>query len=408
MIRRDLLRLGAASGLAGWLTQGRWARAETTRAPATACILLYMAGGPSHLDTFDPKPGRPSAGGGKAIATAVDGVQIAEHLPLLAARARQLAIIRSLTSKEGNHDRARHLMHTSYPPQGGVDHPAFGSVVSEVRAHGGLPGYVAIAGPGEDSGFIGAIHSPFPVKNPTKPVRYMSPAKGVDQQRFDRRLGLWRDLEAGFAGDRGGAYARSQRAVGEQAVELMRSPSSAAFDLESEPTRTREPYGPSEFGQGCLMARRLVEAGVPFVEVTLNGWDTHQDNFPRVKELGAVLDRGMSALLDDLAARGRLSSTLVLWLGDFGRTPRINEKGGRDHFPACNVAVLAGGGIRGGQVVGATDQDGAEVRDRPVTVPDLYRTIARALDLDPDKVRVAPSGRPIKTVNGGEVITGLL
>jgi hypothetical protein len=408
--RRELLRLGAASGLGCSLGAALHApaRAGETRAPATACILLYMAGGPSHLDTFDPKPGRPTAGGLKALSTPVPGMQVSEHFPLLAARARQLAIIRSLTSKEGNHDRARHLMHTSYPPQGGVDHPAFGAVVSEVRAHQGMPGYVAIAGPGEDSGFISAVNSPFPVKNPTKPVRYLASPKGVDEERFARRLALWRDLESGFAAGAGGGYARSQRAVGEEAVSLMHSPGAAAFDLGAESEAAREAYGPSEFGQGCLMARRLIEAGVPFVEVTLTGWDTHQDNFPRVKELGAVLDRGMSALLDDLASRGRLSSTLVVWLGDFGRTPRINERGGRDHFPACSSAVLAGGGVRGGQVIGATDQDGAEVRDRPVTVPDLYRTIARALDVDPDKVRVAPSGRPIKTVNGGALVDGLL
>jgi hypothetical protein len=367
-----------------------------------------MAGGPSHLDTFDPKPGRTTAGGLRAIPSAAEGIQLGEHLPALAARANHLAIIRSLTSKEGNHDRARHLMHTGYPPQGGVDHPAFGSLVSEVRTHVGLPGYVAIAGPGEDSGFVSALHSPFPVKNPTKPVRYLAHAKGVDGERFARRLGLWHGLESGFAAGRGGAYARSQLEVSEQAVSLMSSPGATAFDLDSEPVKSREAYGPSEFGQGCLMARRLVEAGVPFVEVTLGGWDTHQDNFPRVKELGAVLDRAMSALIDDLAARGRLASTLIVWLGDFGRTPRINEKGGRDHFPACSSAVLAGGGVRGGQVIGSTDPDGAEVRDRPVTVPDLYRTIASALDLDPDKVRVAPTGRPIKTVDGGQVISGML
>jgi hypothetical protein len=299
-------------------------------------------------------------------------------------------------------------MHTGYPPQGGVDHPALGSVVSQVRGHGGLPGYVAIAGPGEDSGFMSAIHSPFPVKNPTRPVRYLAAARGVDEARFARRLALWRDLESGFAAGGGGVYARSQREVGERAVALMRSPEAAAFDLADEPARTREAYGPSEFGQGCLMARRMVEVGVPFVEVTLGGWDTHQDNFPRVEELGLVLDRAMSALLDDLAARGRLASTLVVWLGDFGRTPRINEKGGRDHHPACSSAVLAGGGVRGGQVIGATDQDGAEVRDHPVTVPDLFRTIAHALALDPDEVRVAPSGRPIKTVDGGQLIAGLV
>lgn len=405
--RRDLVKLGAGSALAGFLT-GNARAAETPARSPRACILLYMAGGPSHIDTFDPKPGRPTGGEFKAIATAADGVQICEHLPRLGARMKRLALIRSLTSKEGNHERARHLMHTSYPPQGGVDHPAFGAVVSEVRGAAGMPGYVAIGGPGEDSGFLEAIHSPFPVRNPSKPVRYLTPAKPIDAERFERRLGLWRAIDDRFAAGRGGTFARSQRAIGEQAVALMRSTGATAFDVSGEPPAVAAPYGTSEFGLGCLMARRLVEAGVPFVEVTLGGWDTHDDNFRRVKELCTTLDQGMSALLDDLAARGRLDSTLVVWMGDFGRTPRINEKGGRDHFPACSSVVLAGGGVRGGQVIGATDQDGAEVRDRPVTVPDLYRTISRSLDINADKVRVAPSGRPIKTVNGGKLIEGLL
>jgi hypothetical protein len=405
--------LGAASALGLGLASRRAALAAEGGSaknprPARACILLYMAGGPSHIDTFDPKPGRPTGGEFTAIGTSVAGVQLCQHLPRLAQRMKQLALIRSLTSKEGNHDRARHLMHTGYPPQGGVDHPAFGSMVSETRTRAGMPGYVAIGGPGEDSGFLGAVHSPFSVRNPTKPVRYLAPAKGVDQERFEKRLGLWRGLEARFAGGRGGAYARSQREIGEQAVALMRSAGASAFDLEGEPAKLRESYGSSEFGQGCLMARRLVEAGVPFVEVTLGGWDTHENNFARVKDLCANLDQSMSALLDDLGARSLLSSTLVLWMGDFGRTPRINEKGGRDHFPACSSVVLAGGGIKGGQVIGATDADGAEVRDRPVTVPDLYRTVAYALDLNPDKQRLAPSGRPIKTVDGGKIIDGLV
>jgi hypothetical protein len=407
LARRQLLR--GAMGMTPFLAGGlRNARAEVNARPATACILLYMAGGPSHIDTFDPKPGRPTAGPLKALPTSVDGVQIGEHLPRLAERARELAIIRSLTSKEGNHDRARHLMHTSYPPQGGVDHPAFGSVVSEVRGHEGLPGYVSIAGPGEDSGFLSAVNSPFPVAKPSKPVRYLEPAKGIDGDRFTRRLGLWRDLQSDFAAANGGVYARSQRQIGEQAVALMRSSGAAAFSLDGEPDKVKAAYGDSDFGTGCLMARRLVETGVPFVEVTLGGWDTHEENFPRVKDLCATLDQAMSALLDDLASRGRLSSTLVLWLGDFGRTPRINEKGGRDHFPACSVAVLAGGGIKAGQVIGSTDADGAEVRDRPITVPDLYRTVAHVLDVDADKIRHAPSGRPIKTVNGGQLINELV
>jgi hypothetical protein len=427
--RRQLMQWGAGAGLGAFatslITRRSWAaeissgqappsvsppaaRGENARPRARACVLLYMAGGPSHIDTFDPKPGAPTGGTFKAISTAVPGIQICEHLPRLGARMKELALIRSLTSKEGNHDRARHLMHTGYPPQGGVDHPAFGAMISEVREHGGMPGYVAIAGPGEDSGFLSAIHSPFPVRNPTKPVRYLTPAKNVDAQRFEERLGLWRGIEDRFAAGRGGTFARSQRAIGEQSVALMRSAGAAAFDLSGEPAKVADSYGPSEFGQGCLMARRLVEAGVPFVEVTLGGWDTHDDNFNRVKALCTTLDQAMSALLDDLRSRGLLDSTLVLWMGDFGRTPRINEKGGRDHFPACSSVLLAGGGVRGGQLIGATDQNGAEVRDRPVTVPDLYRTVAQSLDINADKQRVAPSGRPIKTVNGGKVIEGLL
>jgi hypothetical protein len=417
--RRELVRWGAGSALGTWIATRRAAAAAAAEpsagsatgsraTPPRACILLYMAGGPSHIDTFDPKPGRPTGGEFKAIGTSVDGVQLCEHLPRLGARMKQLALIRSLTSTEGNHDRARHLMHTGYPPQGGVDHPAFGSLVSEMRGAEGMPSYVAIGGPGEDSGFLSAIHSPFPVRNPSKPVRHLTPARNVDTERFERRLALWRTIDDRFAAGRGGSFARSQRAIGEQAVALMRSSGARAFELGEEPAKVAAPYGETEFGRGCLMARRLIEAGVPFVEVTLGGWDTHEDNFRRVKELCATLDQGMSALLDDLGARGRLDSTLVVWMGDFGRTPRINERGGRDHFPACSSVVLAGGGVRGGQVIGATDKDGAEVRDRPVTVPDLYRTIARALDINPDKQRVAPSGRPIKTVNGGKVIEGLL
>jgi hypothetical protein len=369
-----------------------------------------MAGGPSHIDTWDPKPGRKTGGSFKAIGSSVDGVQVCEHLPRLAARMKQMALIRSLTSKEGNHDRARHLMHTGYAPAGGADHPAFGSLVAEARAGvtGGMPGYVSIGGPGEDAGFLSANFSPFPVQNPLRPVKYLAPAKGVDAERFEERLELWRKLEERFASGRGGDYARSRRAVGEQAVALMKSKGVEAFKLDAEPEKAREAYGTHEFGTGCLMARRLVEASVPFVEVTLNGWDTHDDNFNRVQKLCTQVDQGMGALIDDLESRGLLASTLIVWMGDFGRTPRINERGGRDHFPACSSVLLAGGGVKGGQAVGATDKDGAEVAERPVTVPDLYRTIAHVLDLNPDKLRVSPSGRPIKEVDGGAVIAGLV
>jgi hypothetical protein len=422
--RRSLLASGAGAALWAGVSLPLGARRASAAlavgpapgAPrARACILLYMEGGPSQLDTFDPKPGRPTGGPFKAIETSVSGIRVSEHLPKLARQAKRLCLLRSLTSKEGNHERARHLMHTGYPPQGGVDHPAFGSIVAEARmscddgpgcAHD-LPGYVAVNGPGEDAGFLGAALSPFPVLKPDKPTRNLTLAKGIDEARFGARLGLWRTLQEGFAAEHPGSLVSGQRAVGEQAVALMHAKGAAAFDVSVEPEAVRKAYGDSPFGAGCLMARRLVAEGVPFVEVLLKGWDTHENNFPRVKELSATLDQAMSALLDDLAARGLLDSTLVLWMGDFGRTPIINDRGGRDHFPAASTVVLAGGGVRGGQVIGATSPDGDGVIDRPVTVPDLYRSLAWAMRLDADKTRFAPSGRPIKTVDGGTIIPGL-
>jgi hypothetical protein len=415
--RRSVMKLGAASALSLSLPHALARAAAGNGAlfagknphPARACILLYMAGGPSHIDTFDPKPGRKTGGPFKAIPTTADGVQIGEHLPRLAAQMKHVALVRSLTAKEGNHDRARHLMHTGYAPAGGANHPAFGALVAEAHDHAtsGMPGYVAISGPGEDAGFLPANYSPFPVASPQRPVRHLGRARGVDAERFDQRLAYWRQLEDGYASGVGGDFARSHRAVGEQAAELMRSKGVDAFRLDPS-DRAREPYGKSDFGAGCLMARRLVEASVPFVEVTLNGWDTHEANFERVRKLCDVLDQGMSALLSDLQQRGLLSSTLVIWMGDFGRTPHINDKGGRDHHPACSSVLLAGGGIKGGQAIGSTDEDGTQVRDRPVTVPDLYRTIASTLDLNPDKLRTTPAGRPLRSVDGGSVIAGLL
>jgi uncharacterized protein (DUF1501 family) len=409
--RRALLRLGVT--LPFWSRPGAaWAWPHLGRplpgaGRARACILLYMEGGPSQLDTFDPKPGRPTGGPFAAIETAVPGLRFSERLPRLARQARRLAVIRSLTSREGNHDRARHLMHTGYAPQGGVDHPAWGSLVAEARGRRDLPGYVAIGGPGEDAGFLGAAYAPLPILNPAKPARNLAPARGVDQARFSARTELWRSLETEFGASHPDAAVTGQTAIAEQALALMKSPGVVAFDLAREPEHVRRAYGDSPFGAGCLMARRLVAEGVPFVEVMLRGWDTHEDNFPRVKQLSATLDQVMSALLDDLAGHGLLESTLVVWLGDFGRTPTINARGGRDHFPAASAAVLAGGGVRGGQAIGATNADGTEIVDRPVTVPDLYRTLASALAVDPDKTRFAPSGRPLKTVDGGKLVTEL-
>lgn len=408
--RRSFLHLGLAA-LASALVHphARAARATPARGGrAKACILLYMNGGASQLDTFDPKPGRPTGGTVTAIPTALPGVAISEHLPGIARRLDRVALVRSLTAREGNHDRARYLMHTGQPPQGGAQHPALGAWAAEARATGPLPGYVAIGGPGHGPGLLGAAWAPFVVPDATRPVRNLVPPAAVTLARQRDRTALWRTLQGGFERTHGAAQATAHRTVVEQAMTMRSSPATLAFELEREPAALRERYGASAFGQGCLMARRLVQAGVPFVEVGLPGWDTHEDNEDRVRRLCGPLDSGLSALLDDLEASGLLDETLVVWLGDFGRTPRINPRGGRDHYPAVSSVLLAGGGIAGGQVVGATDRDGHEIVDRPVTVPDLVRTLATALALDPETTRASPSGRPITMVDGGSVIDELL
>ncbi len=387
----------------GTSNQPRAAKRKTAR----ACIFLYMAGGPSQLDTFDPKPGTANAAGTKALATSVAGLQLGEGLSRLAAQAKHLAVLRSISSKEGSHARARYLMHTGYTPAGGIRHPAFGAITAASLGKGPLPSYVSVGGPGADAGFLGAAHAPFPVFNPQRPLRNLERARFVDQPRFDERVRLWRELETDFANSHDVPQVRNQRAVGERALAMMKASQLAAFDLSKEPASAKAAYGTSKFGLGCLMARRLVEVGVPFVQVTLNGWDTHTDHATRIKPLCRDLDAGMSALIADLAQRGLLESTLVVWTGDFGRTPRISPRGGRDHYPKVTPAVLAGGGVRGGQVIGQTDKTGESIVGSAVSVPDVYRSIAHTLGIDPDTERTSRAGRPIATVDGGTIISSL-
>ncbi len=405
--RRDAFRLGLGALTAGVTTTAAMASEldGATTGAARACIVLYMVGGASQIDTWDPKPGRETGGPFGAIPTAVAGIHISEHLPALAQRARDLAIVRSLSYREGNHARARYLMHTGYVPAGGTRHPGLGGhLLANGSSASPLPGSVAIGGPGHDAGILGAEHDPFVVGNAARPVRNVEPA--VSSERLDARLGMWRELQGDFADGRDPTATRSHAAKVEQAVRMMRAEELEAFDLDGEPRGRGDRYGPSSFGRGCLMARRLVERGVRFVEVQMGGWDTHDDNFGRVKALSADLDAGMSALLDDLRATGLLGETLVVWMGDFGRTPRINGRGGRDHYPRAASAVLAGGGVLGGQVIGATDRDGVEVIDRPTSAQDLHRTIHAKLGLDPEEVHLSDGGRPISAVEGGRIIEG--
>jgi hypothetical protein len=428
--RRDWLRLAAAGVTArsasGWIeTLAADAAAHPGR--RRACILLWMYGGPSQIDTFDLKPGHEHGGPYKPIKTAVPGLWISEHLPKVAGQMKHLALIRSMTSKEGDHGRASYYLRTGYIPQGQVQHPALGALVAkelENRA-ADLPGFVSIAPLRFDnpaawtSGFLGHEYAPLVVGDQKfgggqapgqgdyearLKVRNVEMPKGVDRKRADARLGLLADADAAFLAGHPGDSSASHQVAFDHAVLLMRSKGMKAFNLGEEPAPLRDAYGRNQFGQGCLLARRLVERGVPFVEVTLSGaeganslgWDSHQQNFEVVKKLSGVLDAAWSTLLEDLKNRGLLDTTLVVWMGEFGRTPKINGFAGRDHFPAAWTTVLGGGGIAGGQAIGRTIDDGMHVADRPVSVPDFLATVCRALGIDPRKQNNSNVGRPIR------------
>jgi hypothetical protein len=398
--RRQFLSAGAMLAGVGALP----ALASELRQQGRSCILLWMAGGPSQFETFDPKPGAETQGPTRAIATSVPGLQIAEHWPRLAPWMKEVALIRSMTGNEGNHGRATYLLHTSYAPSGGITHPGFGAHVAQElgRAESDLPLCVSIAGPSADSSFLGVKYAPFVISNPAQPPDNL-PAP-VTAARMRRRLGLLQELEAPLANSGAGPLIREHRDLYEQTARLVLSPRTSAFRLDLEPPPLRELYGESSFGQGCLMARRLIEVGVPYVEVQSSGWDTHGNELPSLKKLIPPVDRATAALLADLKSRGLLQRTLVIWMGEFGRTPRINLTAGRDHYPEAFNLFLAGSGVKGGRVIGATDRKGIEVVERPVSVSDLFCTFCHALEIDPRKEKDSDVGRPVKIVEKGRPV----
>ncbi len=441
MSRRQWLALAAAGAVTPPASGlfGRIAHA-TAASRRRRCILLWMSGGPSQIDTFDMKPGHANGGPFRPIATTVAGLRFSQHLPKLSRQAKHLAVLRSMATKEGDHQRATFKMRTGYLPQGPIHYPTLGSLFSKELSDGTspLPDFVSVApyrflspaafGPG----FLGPEFAPLIVGD-TNPVamgpggvvdesralrvRNLQQPEGIGTARVDARLKLLGQFEADFGAERPDVPVRSHRTAYRQAVKMMRSESVTAFDLDDEPAAIRDAYGRNGFGQGCLLARRLVERGVPFVEVSLNGadaqmqlgWDTHQNNFDTVKRLCSTLDSGWATLLEDLGRRGLLESTLVIWMGEFGRTPKINPNRGRDHFPNAWSTVLAGGGVRGGQAVGRTAADGTEVADRPITTGDLLATVCGALGIDAQKQNVSNVGRPIRLVDPrATVVEGVL
>jgi len=410
--RRTLLQASGA-GLVSALSQAMFVRTAfgaELGAKAKSVIVLWMNGGPSHIDTWDPKPGTRNGGPHRAIKTRTPGLLISEHLPRMAELSNKLAVVRSLTTKEGNHQRAQYLMRTGYVPNPTVQHPSLGGWVSKKLGdpNGGLPAFVSVGGPSRGAGFLGVSYGPFVILKAGAVPNNTSYSHNVDGERFDSRRGLLGEMEDRFARVTGDPKVEGHRALNEKAVRLMRSPDLNAFDLSAESATVKASFGDTDFGRGCLVASRLVEKGARFVEVVLDGWDTHQNNFERVAKLMSVLDPAMSALVSDLEKKNLLASTLILVMGDFGRTPKINANDGRDHFPACSTAVLAGGGIRGGVVYGETDSEGAKVTKDPVAIADLFATAATLLGMNPHEEVISPIGRPITLTDNGAALRTLI
>lgn len=421
--RRSFLRL-AAGGMAG-VASSSWLsaladEAATTRRRYKSCILLFMHGGPTHIDTFDPKPDAPAEyrGNFRPIQTSVPGIQISEVFPRFAQQMQHAAIIRGMSTVDSGHASARYMMHTGYPfstPR--VDakpYPDLGSIVAKELGdpRSIAPNYVFLyseSGNAADvygPGFLGPEYRPLIVQNPNRGVENLQSPLNVE--RFSDRVALLNHVQDEFYQTYRAEAIQAHRINLNRAVGLMQSQVAGAFDLSQEPAASADPYGASHFGRQCLMARRLIEVGIPFVEVSFSGWDHHANITNLVRRQGAELDAGMSALIGDLRTRGLLDSTLIVWMGEFGRTPRMRGDG-RDHYAQAWSSVLMGGGLRGGQVIGRTDEHGAIVVERPVTAHDFFATIFRILAIDPNKEHRTSNGRPIRLVReGARPITELL
>lgn len=375
-------------------------------------IYLYMGGGMTHMDTFDPKPGHENGGPVKAIKTRVDGMQISEYLPGLAANhADKMAVVRSLTSTAGAHDQGNYLMHTSYDARATIRHPGLGAWLLKFqgRLNPNLPGGVFIGGNSRingGGGFFEPEYEPLAINDPKAGLKN-SRLRGMNQEMFDHRLSLAKEIDAEFHQTYNVKQVRAYSQMYDDAVRIMSSRDLQAFDLNKEDAKVREAYGDDPFGQGCLLARRLVEHDVRAVEVSFGGWDTHNNNFITVPEKCAILDQAVSALLSDLERRGKLEDTVVVLTTEFGRTPIINQNAGRDHYPKAFSSMVAGGGIRGGVVWGKTSAGGEEVVENPVQIPDFNATIAHALGLPLDHVLYSPSKRPFTVAHKGAPVMNL-
>lgn len=381
-------------------------------ATARNVIYLYMNGGMSHLDTFDPKPEKADVMGlTKVINTNVDGIRVSNNIPLLARQMDKLAVIRSMTTTQGAHEQGNYYQHTSYTQRSSIRHPSMGAWLQKFQDRGNptLPGSVMI---GNDSrhpgaGFFESRFAPLMINDPENGINNVKTNSWFTEDRFNSRLGVAKQLDQQFASTYDVKNVRAYADMYDDALKMMKSEELKAFELADEPEALRNKYGRDRFGQGCLLARRLVEHGVRFAEVSFGSWDTHNANFTRVPELCEELDSALSTLLQDLESRGMLQDTLVVLATEFGRTPEINQNDGRDHHASGFSCLMAGGGIRGGQVYGSTDEIGHKAEANPVTIPEFNATIAYALGIPLDQVLYSPSKRPFTVADKGQPLTSL-
>ncbi len=402
---------GSSAAAAASLTIGSaiQANADELKKNRKSAILLWMGGGPATIDIWDLKPGAPTGGPFQPISTTGD-MQICEHMPMVAQQMQHLSIIRSMLTREADHNRGRYYMHTGFVPNPNIEHPSYGSVISheliDQRPELEIPPFVSIGGASSGPGFLGMAWAPFAVSSNGR-IRNLQ--MQIDDRRLLERMAALDAIETGFAKRTGDLPASEHAKVLKKTLDLMTSDQMNAFKVEQEPQEMKERYGTDSFGQGCLLARRLVESGVPFVEVDLGGWDNHQGVHPILKDNKLPqLDRAMSALVEDLAQRELLKDTVVIWMGEFGRTPRINQNAGRDHFARAWSCVVGGGDLKGGQAIGETSSDGSAVESEPFSSEDLMTTVCRGLGISTEKTFTSKNGRPMKIAGGGKIISELV
>lgn len=410
---KSFLGLGAMPFLSQMTFAAGGLQALDSEAPCKSVIYLYMSGGMSHLDTFDTKPGAETQGPVESIKTNADGIRISEYFPNMADQMDKVAVINSMNSTQGAHAQGRYFMHTSYFMRGTIRHPDMGAWSSYHldSLNSSLPANVKIGGnsAGLGGGFLESQYAALPIGNPNAGLQNSQLPKGVAESKFERRMARVEQMNRQFTKRYDTKQARAYAQMYDEAVRLMKSEDLKAFDLTRESETTRQSYGSNPFGQACLLARRLVENGVRFIEVDYGGWDTHNDNFGNVQERGAVLDQALAALLADLDSKGMLQQTMVVVATEFGRTPTIQvaRNNGRNHYPQAFSCLLAGGGIKGGFRYGKTDEEGREVIEDKVEIPNFNATIAQAMGIPLDEEVFSPSMRPFKVADKGAPIMDL-